>query len=167
MAAPRLALSLSLSLSLKVISPPYDCYGHYMMTCYLLALSIDAVHYRMEVLFFSIVICCVHILVWVHRHLICKYLTHSMCQLVLWPFDPLALGNFAVVAKLPLPQLPCLLATCFKLINKCGGKNYWINLVEIHRQGIVWDGHGLIRCWQICCHFFYHSGNLIIIGLMF
>ena len=52
---------------------------------------------------------------------------HSLLHCYLcptWYFDQLALGYFlhTVVAKLPPLQLPSLLATCFRLVNKLQGK---------------------------------------------
>ena len=67
----------------------------------------------------------------------------SMSHLVLWPFG---IGEFYPYSSCQIanPQLPRLFATCFILVNKLRG-NHWTNLTESHKQGVVWDGHRLIR----------------------
>ena len=58
------------------------------------------------------------------------------------------------------------LATYFRLVNSGFRENNWTNFAEIHKQCVVWDGHGLISfgplCCHFCCHFCCHDVNFKI-----
>ena len=41
----------------------------------------------------------------------------------------------------------------YRFINKFPGQQ-WTNLAKIHKRGVVWDGHGLIKIFTIVLPFF-------------
>ena len=38
-------------------------------------------------------------------------------------------------------------------------------LAEIHKQDVVWDGHGLITFWPLCCNFCCYCGNFKLLAV--
>ena len=58
----------------------------------------------------------------------------------------------------------CQLELTWYMMQIARSYNNW---PEIHKQGVVWDGHRLIRFWLLCWQFCCCSGNVKITGYTF